>query len=70
MIDPAKEREYREEAARLAQLPKAEQRAIIAWHRDIAANPKVKKADRQLAADKAEALERFLEKKKRKQQKP
>jgi len=31
----SQEQQYREEAARLAQLPAAEQRAILAWPRDI-----------------------------------
>ena len=39
MSDPGKEQEYREEAERLAQLPRAEQAAIIAWHWDIASDP-------------------------------
>jgi hypothetical protein len=60
MIDPAKEQEHRAEAERLAKLPRSEQRVIVAWHRDIAADPKVRKADRQLAGERAKALERLL----------
>jgi hypothetical protein len=59
-MTPEKEHEYREEAKRLAQLPEAEQRAALAWHREIAADPKVKQADRKAAEDRAEALERHL----------
>jgi hypothetical protein len=57
---PQRQQEYRDEAARLAKLPKAEQRQIIAWHKDIAADPKAKTADRQAAGDRALALERLL----------
>jgi hypothetical protein len=58
--DPAREQEYREEAERLAQLPLADQRAIIAMHREIAGNPKLPKRDRQAGLERAEALERHL----------
>jgi hypothetical protein len=58
--DPAKEQEYREEAERLAQLPREEQRQIIALHRSVAEDAKVSKANRREARDRAEALERFL----------
>ena len=50
------EREYREEAARLKLTPRKEQRAVIAWLRDIAADPQVSKAERQLAQQRATAL--------------
>ena len=60
MPDPAKEQEYHAEAERLAQLPKADQREIIALHRSVAGNPKVPKQDRQLARERADALERHL----------
>ena len=52
--------EYRDEAARLVLTPRAEQRAIIAWLKDIAADSKVKKANRQLADEKAKALQSLL----------
>ncbi len=52
--------DYREEAARLALATIEDQRAVIAWLKDIAADPKVKKADRQLAGEKAKALESLL----------
>jgi hypothetical protein len=58
--DAAKEQEYKDEAERLALLPLADQREIIALHRSVADNPKVKKADRQLARDKADTLEKLL----------
>jgi hypothetical protein len=60
MLDPEKEQEYREEAARLGQLPKEDQREIIALHRSVADNPKVRKADREAARERADALEKFL----------
>ena len=58
--DPQKEQEYREEAERLALLPRDEQKAIIAMHRDIASNPKVPKAEREAGRERADALERHL----------
>jgi hypothetical protein len=60
MPDPSKEQEYREEAARLAQLPREKQREIIALHRSVAEDRKVSKANRQEASERAEALERYL----------
>jgi hypothetical protein len=45
MPDRAKKQEYREEAARLALLPKADQMEIIALHRSVADNPKVPKRE-------------------------
>jgi hypothetical protein len=60
MPDPSKEQEYREEAERLALLPKADQREIIGLHRSTADNPKAPKPDRQLARERVEALERHL----------
>jgi hypothetical protein len=56
MPDPTKEQAYRDEAERLAKLPIAERRAILAWHRDIAADTKLSKADRKAARDHADAL--------------
>lgn len=60
MLDREKEREYREEARRLAELPRADQREIIALHRSVADDGKVSKRDRELARERAEALARFL----------
>jgi hypothetical protein len=54
------DRQYREEAERLAMLPLADQREIIALHRAVTANPKLRKADRRAAAERADALERHL----------
>jgi hypothetical protein len=54
------EDEFRAEAERLALLPPADQREVIALHRSVAANPKLPKADRRAAADRADALERRL----------
>jgi hypothetical protein len=60
MQKPNKASEYREEAERLALLPKTDQRAIIALHRSVAGDPKVSKANRQEARERANALERLL----------
>jgi len=59
-LDASKEQEYREEAKRLALLPRADQREIITLHRSIAGNAKVPKAERRAGMERAEALERFL----------
>ena len=55
-----REREYREEAERLARLPREDQREVIALHRSVADNPNVPKEDRRAARERAEALERHL----------
>jgi hypothetical protein len=60
MPDPAKEQEYRAEAERLALASREDQKAIIALHRSVADNPKVRKADREAARERADALERLL----------
>jgi hypothetical protein len=57
--DPA-EQEQRAEAERLALLPAADQREIIALHRSVADNPKARKRDRDAARERADALERHL----------
>jgi len=54
------EEEYRAEAERLALLPVADQKEIIALHRSVADNPKLVQRDRQAAADRADAMERHL----------
>lgn len=63
------EREYREEAERLARLPVADQREIIALHRSVASNPKVPKRDRQAGLERADALERHLRRLRRQREK-
>lgn len=55
------EQEFREEAERLALLPRDDQISIIAMHKADAANPKVPKGDREFAAARAKALTRLLE---------
>jgi hypothetical protein len=60
MPDSKKEHEYAEEAERLRQLPRAEQRQIVALHRSVADNPKVPKRDRAAARELADALDRLL----------
>jgi hypothetical protein len=54
------EGEFREEAERLRTLPPQIQRQLIAEHQAIAANPKVPKADRELARQRARALKSLL----------
>jgi hypothetical protein len=59
-MTPEQEQEYKEEAERLALLPIAEQKRIIAMHKADASNPKVPKRDREYAAERAKALARLL----------
>ena len=59
-MTPDRANEHKDEADRLALLPVADQRAIIAMHRADAANPKVPRRDREYAAERAKALARFL----------
>jgi hypothetical protein len=56
----AKEQEHREEAERLAQLPRDVQRQAVALIRKAADDPNVGKRDRQEARERADALERHL----------
>lgn len=58
--EPDPEQEHAAEAARLRQLAIEEQRAIVAMHWTDARNPKVPKADREFAGQRASALERLL----------
>ena len=57
---------YREEAERLSALSAEDQRAFVAMLRADAANRKVPKRDRDFASERADALERILKLKKRK----
>jgi esterase/lipase superfamily enzyme len=59
-MTPEQEREYREEAERLALLPRDVQRQAVALIRAPADNPKVGKRDREEARQRADALERHL----------
>lgn len=59
-MTPEQEQEYREEAERLAELPREDQRRLIAQHRAIAADASVPKSDREQARERADALERHL----------
>jgi hypothetical protein len=52
--------EHLAEAERLAQLPREDQRAIIALHRSVADDPAVSRRDRGLARERAQALDRHL----------
>jgi hypothetical protein len=60
MPEKSQQEEYREEADRLALLPKADQREIVALHRSVADNRKVPKPDREAAGKLADALEGLL----------
>jgi hypothetical protein len=55
-----REQEFRDEAARLAQLPREIQRQAVALIRAPADDPRVPRADRRAARERAEALERHL----------
>jgi hypothetical protein len=59
-MTPEQEQDYREEARQLRQVGRKTQREIIALHRSVAADPKVKKGDRDAARRRADALERLL----------
>ncbi len=54
------EQAYREEAKRLRLVDRKTQRQIIALHRSVAENAKVKKRDRDAARERADTLERLL----------
>ena len=59
-MDKEKEQEYRDEAERLKQLPRAEQRAIVELIGSPARDPKVSEANRLEARRRANALEKLL----------
>jgi hypothetical protein len=52
--------EDREEAKRLALLPKATQRQVIALYRSLAADTRATRVDRKRAAQRADILEKLL----------
>jgi hypothetical protein len=58
--DPKEERELRNEAERLALLPKALQARVIVLHRKVASNPALPERERKAGMAHAEALERYL----------
>ncbi len=58
--DNNRDREHAAEAERLAQLSEADQKEILALHRSVANNPKVPKADRTAAKERANSLEPHL----------
>jgi hypothetical protein len=58
--DPVKQQEYREEADRLALLPRDVQKQAVALVRAPADDPKVGQRDREEARERADALERHL----------
>jgi len=64
-MTPEQEQEYREEAERLARLPAEERQAYLAWQRDLARTAP-RKADRQAAARRAEALDTLLRRSRKK----
>jgi len=55
-----KEQEYRDEAARLRQLPRAEQRQIVDMYRDVANGKGVSAGERKAGLERVAALEKFL----------
>lgn len=59
-MTPEQERDYREEAERLALLPVEEQRKAVAIIRAPADDPKLSRADRREAAERADALTQHL----------
>ena len=63
------EREYREEAERLALLPVAQQRAIIGMYRDVANGKGVPAKERKAGLERAAVLERLLKLRKKKRRK-
>lgn len=65
-MTPEQEKDCRAEAGRLAALPVDVQRAFVAMLRTDAANRKVPKRDRDEARERADALERFLKRRKSK----
>lgn len=59
-MDAEREQEYRDEAERLKQLPRAEQRAIVELIGSPARDPKVSEANRLEARRRSRALARLL----------
>ena len=59
-MDAEKEQEYREEAKRLKQLPREEQREILAFYRDVANGKGVPARERKGGLERVAALERLL----------
>lgn len=59
-MKPEQEKEYQEEAERLAHLPVDLQRQAVALIRAPSDNPEVRKRDREEARQRADALERHL----------
>ncbi len=59
-MDTDKEQEYRDEAERLKQLPRAEQRQIVELIGSPARDPKVSQANRLEARRRSRALARLL----------
>jgi len=60
MADKTREREYAAEAERLALLPVADQREIIALHWSVANDEKVSADNRKEARARAKALQKLL----------
>jgi hypothetical protein len=65
-----REQAFLEEAERLAQLPIEDQEQILAMHREIAGNPKVPKRERQAGLERVKALERHLQRLRRRNPNP
>jgi hypothetical protein len=59
-MDQATEQKYRDEAERLAALPREEQQKILAVYRQCAENPKTPKKEREWGQARVAALQRHL----------
>lgn len=59
-MDEEREQEYRDEAMRLRQLPKSEQRKIVEMYRDVANEKRVPARERKAGLERVAALERLL----------
>jgi hypothetical protein len=69
-MSPEKDRLYLEEATRLSQLGREEQKKVLALHQSVADNPKVPKDARREARERIAALERHLQCLRRARRKP
>jgi hypothetical protein len=59
-MNAEQEQDYRDEAERLKVLDVDQQRQIVELHRRTANDTRATRADRRVAAERADALERFL----------
>lgn len=59
-MNAEKEQEYRDEAERLSQLPRSEQRWLVEFYRDVANGKGVPAPERKAGLERVAALERLL----------